>query len=180
MSKPAVAGRGRARVPAAKIKSFLHHLAQTGSVSLAAARAEIRRSTLYLMRQSDEAFAERWDQALDMGVERLQDTAMNRAMHGSPRPVWRNGKKVGTVQHYDNRLLQFLLRAHRPDTYGDKSRPTLPPLPFDLAKRLAAARPRAEAYDAEKRRREEEEAKAERARAEALKTDRAEDESQDP
>ena len=47
---------------------------------------------------------------------------MNRAMNGTEKPVWRNGRKVGTVQQFDNRLLQFLLKAHRPDLY-QRSRP---------------------------------------------------------
>ena len=59
--------------------------------------------------------------------------------------------KVGSVQHYDNKLLQFLLKAHRPDLYGEKKQSALPPLPFDLGKRLAAARPRLEAHMAERR-----------------------------
>ena len=49
--------------------------------------------------------------ALDLGVERLQDDAMRRALDGVERPVWRNGEQVGTVQQYDNRLLQFLLQV---------------------------------------------------------------------
>ncbi|MDP2373398.1 hypothetical protein [Reyranella sp.] len=40
---------------------------------------------------------------------------MNRALNGTPKPVWRNGRQVGSVQQFDNRLLQFLLKTHRPD-----------------------------------------------------------------
>lgn len=76
---------------------------------------------------------------------------MNRALNGTPKPVWRNGRQVGSVQQFDNRLLQFLLEAHRPDLYGDRKQSTLPPLPFDLAQRLAASAPRLEAHRAERR-----------------------------
>ncbi|TAJ41972.1 MAG: hypothetical protein EPO55_03510 [Reyranella sp.] len=114
MSKPQSRGPGRAPLPAAKVAAFFHHLGRTGSVTVAANRAQLRRSSLYQRRQDDEAFAERWAQALDLGVERLQDNAMNRALHGTPKPVWRNGRQVGSVQQFDNRLLQFLLRSHRP------------------------------------------------------------------
>jgi hypothetical protein len=34
--------------------------------------------------------------------------------------VFREGRQVGSVRHYDNRLLQFLLRAHRPAIYGER------------------------------------------------------------
>jgi flagellar biosynthesis/type III secretory pathway chaperone len=29
---------------------------------------------------------------------------------------------VGSVRQFDNRLLQFLLKAHRPDLYGDRGK----------------------------------------------------------
>ena len=148
MSKPESRGPGRAPMPAAKVAAFFHHLGRTGSVTVAADRAQLRRSSLYQRRQDDEEFAERWAKALDLGVERLQDNAMNRALNGTPKPVWRNGQQVGSVQQFDNRLLQFLLRAHRPEIYGDRRNAGLPALPFDLAKRLAAAAIRADAYDA--------------------------------
>jgi hypothetical protein len=134
-----------------RINSFLHHLGITGSVSLAATRAGLDRRALYHRRDRDEAFAARWDEALNLGIDRLQDDAMRRALEGTPRGVWRNGKQVGSVRQFDNRLLQFLLKAHRPDTYGDRSKAGASPLPFDLAQRLAAAAPRADAYDATKR-----------------------------
>ena len=147
MSKPESRGPGRAPLPKARVDAFFHHLGRTGSVTVAANRAQLRRSTLYLKRQDDDAFAERWARALDLGVERLQDNAMNRAMNGTEKPVWRGGRQVGSVRQFDNRLLQFLLKAHRPDLYGDRKQSALPPLPFDLAQRLAASAPRADAYD---------------------------------
>ncbi len=142
MSKPESRGPGRAPLPAIRVNAFFHHLGRTGSVTVAAHRAQLRRSALYERRQTDDAFAERWAKALDLGVERLQDNAMNRAMNGTPKPVWRNGREVGSVRQYDNRLLQFLLKAHRPDLYGDRGHAAAPGLPFDLVKRMAAAEAR--------------------------------------
>ncbi|TAJ39003.1 MAG: terminase [Reyranella sp.] len=137
-----------------KLESFLLHLARTGSVTFAAARAGLPRRPLYKRRAADEAFAERWEEALQLGVERLQDDAMRRALNGTERAVFRNGKQVGSVQQFDNRLLQFLLKSHRPETYGERGKAAASPLPFDLAQRLAAARPRADAYDAAKEKRD--------------------------
>jgi len=142
MSKPESRGPGRAPLPATRVNAFFHHLGRTGSVTVAANRAQLRRSTLYQMRQDDDAFAERWARSLDLGVERLQDNAMNRALNGTEKPIYRNGQKVGSVQQFDNRLLQFLLKAHRPDLYGDRGHAAAPALPFDLVKRMAAAETR--------------------------------------
>ncbi len=136
---------------AATLKNFLHFLARSGSVTFAATRACLERRTLYRRRASDEAFAAEWDEALQLGIDRLQDDAMQRALHGTERTVYRNGKQVGSTQQYDNKLLQFLLRAHRPEVYADKKQSAAPPLPFDLAQRLAASAPRADAYDEAKR-----------------------------
>jgi hypothetical protein len=83
MSKPESRVPGRAPLPAAKVNAFFHHLGRTGSVTVAANRAQLRRSTLTRRRHDDDAFAERWAQALDLGVERLQDNAMNRARDGT-------------------------------------------------------------------------------------------------
>ena len=82
MSKPESRGPGRAPMPAAKVNAFFHHLGRTGSVTVAADRAQLRRSSLYQRRQDDEEFAERWAKALDLGVERLQDNVVNRALSG--------------------------------------------------------------------------------------------------
>ena len=67
---------------------------------------------------------------------------MNRALNGTPKPIWRNGQEVGSVRQFDNRLLQFLLKAHRPDLYGDRGKAAAPSLPFDLVKRMADAEAR--------------------------------------
>lgn len=147
-SKPRPASTRLSRV---KLDEFFHHLGRTGSVTLAAERSGLRRPTLYRLRANDEGIARRWQHALDLGVERLQDDAMRRALDGVERPVWRNGEQVGTVQQYDNRLLQFLLKSHRPEIYGDRKTSGPPPLPFDLAKRLAAGQRRFDAYQSRRR-----------------------------
>ena len=143
MPKPKPARRrGRAPVAASRLDAFFAALADTGSVSQAAERTRLSRSTLYQLRDSDEDFARRWRAAMALGVERLEDDAIVRAREGVPRPVFRAGRQVGTVTQHDNRLLQFLLKAHKPETYGD--RPRAAALPADLARRLAAAEKRME------------------------------------
>ena len=144
--------RGKQPVPPARLADFLRVLGETASVSTACDRTGLRRSTVYQLRNADPAFAERWAAAIDLGVEQLEDSAMKRAIVGVERPVWRGGEQVGTVTHYDNRLLQFLLKAHRPEVY-DRARggEGAAALPFDLVKRLAAADKRMEKYRAEQK-----------------------------
>jgi hypothetical protein len=101
-----------------QLVTFFRTLATTGSVSLAARRAKASRNGLYKRLARDERFARRWDQALQMGLERVNDEAMLRAIEGEEREVRRKGRKIGAVRHYDSRLMMFLLRAHDPKTFG--------------------------------------------------------------
>ena len=138
MPKPNHHSRDQSALTPRRLSDFLLHLGRTGSVTYAAARTGLRRTALYHLKARDAGFAERWAEALDLGIERLQDNALQRALEGDKRPVFRNGRQVGQVRHYDNRLLQFLLRAHRPEIYGER-KGMAPALPFDLVKRLEAA-----------------------------------------
>lgn len=104
----------------ARFATFLHHLEASGSVSAAARHAGLARNTVYLRRKVDPAFAEGWEKAVAMAVEALRDLAITRARDGTERALWRGGRQVGTIREYDNRLLQFLLRAHRPEIYGQR------------------------------------------------------------
>ncbi len=141
-------GRGGAPVAPARLDDFLQNLAETADVTAAAERTGLRRSTLYKMRRTRPAFARRWDEALHLGTERLQDKAMRHALQGVERPVWHAGRQVGTATQHDHRLLQFLLKAHRPEIYDrTKAGPAAPP--FDLIKRMAAAEKRMAVYEAE-------------------------------
>jgi hypothetical protein len=115
-----VSARKRGRPPASPdcVKTFLAELAETGAVAVAAHRAGVHRSTLYDLRRRNKDFAARWDAALQLGLDQLQDHAVVRATVGDETPVWRAGQQVGTVRKPDSRLLQFLLKAHRPEVYA--------------------------------------------------------------
>ncbi len=136
--------RGRPSASQAYVDAFLAELAETGAVAIAAERAGLHRSTLYALRQRDNEFAARWDAALQLGLDRLQDYAVVRATVGEETPVWQRGQQVGTVRRPDSRLLQFLLKAHRPEVYA---RPAAPPAAdlagmSDFARRLREAEAR--------------------------------------
>ncbi|MDP1750748.1 MAG: hypothetical protein Q8L22_14940 [Reyranella sp.] len=105
-----------------KLATFLRHLEESGSVSFAAQRTGIGRNTVYELRKVDPEFAHGWEKAAAMAVETLRDIAITRARDGTERELWRRGKRVGTIREYDNRLLQFLLRALQPEVYGRRGR----------------------------------------------------------
>ena len=107
-------------------KAFLACLEQTGSVTAAAQAAKMGRSMVYQHKRSDPEFARRWDEALDIAADTLEDEARKRAFGGS------------------DVLLMFLLKGIRPQKWRE-SRATLAPAELNRMievelKRLAAAK----------------------------------------
>ncbi|WP_298333850.1 hypothetical protein [uncultured Erythrobacter sp.] len=102
-------------------QAFIEALADTGSV--AAACKVVDMSTVgayYLRRQKGaESFREAWRKALDLGVQRLEDVAMDRALNGVDEPVYSYGELVGVRKKVNDRLLMFMLRNRAPERFGN-------------------------------------------------------------
>lgn len=99
---------------------FIEALADTGSV--AAACRVVGKSTYgvyYLRRQPGAgSFRAAWEAALDLGVQRIEDVAMDRALNGVEVPVYSYGKLVGTRRTFNDRLLMFMLRNRAPKRFA--------------------------------------------------------------
>ena len=91
----------------------------TGNVSLAAQYAGRSRNQAYYVRRRSEDFAAQWDEALEEGSDLLEAEARRRAVTGVDKPVYYKGEVVGSITQYSDRLLMFLLRAHRPQMFRD-------------------------------------------------------------
>jgi len=73
----------------------------------------------YLRRQPGaEEFAAAWAAALDRGIQRLEDIALERAIQGVEVPVYSYGKLVGSRIVHNDRLLMFMLRNRAPERFG--------------------------------------------------------------
>lgn len=101
-------------------KQFIAALAATGSVTAAALQVGMAKEGAYALRVAPggESFARAWDFALGRGIGRLASIAMERAIDGTPVPIMHGGVQVGERRNFDNRLLTFMLRHHRPDEFG--------------------------------------------------------------
>lgn len=99
---------------------FLKAIAETGNITAAAKAAGINRDTFYQRRDTDKTFAAAVADALESATDALELEARRRAQHGTEKPVYQGGKRVGTVQEYSDTLLIFLLKAHRPEKYREK------------------------------------------------------------
>ena len=81
---------------------FLAKLRDSGNIRLSCRAAGIPRRTVYDWREKWKTFAAEWDEALEDACDVLEGTAWKRAVDSS------------------DRLLMFLLKAHRREKYGDK------------------------------------------------------------
>ncbi len=102
-------------------REFIEALADTGSVASACKR--VRRSTVgayHLRRQPGaEEFAAAWRAAVDLGMQRVEDVAMDRALNGVEVPVYSYGELVGKRTVYNDRLLMFMLRNRAPERFTE-------------------------------------------------------------
>jgi hypothetical protein len=112
-AKPQKLVLANARAHAAKTarwqKKFLKALAERPSVTLACTAAHVSRDCAYDNRKRSPEFAARWQAALDQSVDDLETRAFDLAMHGD------------ADSNATARLIEFLLKAHRREIYGDKS-----------------------------------------------------------
>jgi hypothetical protein len=103
-----------------KESAFFAALAETASVSHASTAVKISRQTAYTRREQEPEFAQRWEEALQLGVEALEDEATRRGFHGVDRPVFHQGEVCGTIREYSDTLAIFLLKAHKPEKYRER------------------------------------------------------------
>ena len=108
---------------------FIEALADLGSVRAAANAVGMTPESAYMLRRHAEAgtFRKAWEAALDRGVERLEDVAMERALHGVEVPVYSYGKLVGTRRVFNDRLLMFILRNRAAQRFAEHANRALTP-----------------------------------------------------
>ena len=99
---------------------LLLRLRDTANVRSSCDAAGIGRATYYRERQRNAAFAEAADAAIRDAVELVYAEAWRRAVNGVEVPVFWDGKVVGTITRYSDRLLEKLLyaNAHHLDANG--------------------------------------------------------------
>ncbi|WP_306090221.1 hypothetical protein [Qipengyuania flava] len=133
-------------------RRFVAALAATGIVKLAAKRIGKSLEALYKLRARPgaEGFAAAWDAALERGVQRLEDIALERAMLGTRTPIVSGGEILGHWDKPDNALLRFLLQHRLPERYGVQDlKPGHPVYESIRAEVLAEQEPLAGASEAE-------------------------------
>jgi hypothetical protein len=90
-------------IPADWKALFIDALREMPVIALACEKASISRSFAYSQRAANESFKAEWEAALEVGLNMLEDAARHRAI---------------TIS---DTLMIFLLKAHNPDKYRDRS-----------------------------------------------------------
>lgn len=104
--------------PAAQ-RAFIEALADTGSVTEAAALVGKSVTSCYRLRRAPGAhgFAAAWQAALAEGTRNLGELALDRVINGSKETLLDGNGNLIQVRRTNDRLLMFLLRAHDPARY---------------------------------------------------------------
>ena len=95
----------------------LQWLSAGATIAMAAEAIGVHRSTLIKWRKDDADFAADWDEAIEHGVDLIEEEAIRRAVDGVMRPMYQGGELVGFVREYSDLLLKFLLEGKRSSVY---------------------------------------------------------------
>ena len=112
-------GRTTARTPETRA-AFLEALAGSANITGSCRSAGIGRQTVYQWREEDEQFAKDWDSALEEAFDKLEAEAWRRGHDGVDKPITYQGQVTGTFREYSDKMLEILLKAHRPKKYVDR------------------------------------------------------------
>ena len=103
-------------------RAFIAALAATGIVTEAARAIGASLEALYKLRRLSgaEGFAQAWDQAIDLGVARLEDCALALAIEGEETPIVSGGAMLGTWRKHNFGFIRFLLTQRRGERYSPR------------------------------------------------------------
>lgn len=99
---------------------FLQVLGESCNISEACRSAGIGRTMAYAWRADDPDFAAEWAIAEQKAFDRLEKEAWRRGVDGVDKPVVHKGEITDTYKEYSDRMLELLLKAHRPEKFKDR------------------------------------------------------------
>ncbi|MFM5893274.1 MAG: hypothetical protein ACKOQM_02425 [Novosphingobium sp.] len=106
-----------------KQRKFIATLAASGIVSQAARGIGKSMEALYKLRHRPgaEAFSAAWDAAVERGLTRLEDCALELAIAGEELPIVSAGKLLGTYRKHNFGHVRFVLQQRRAARWDHES-----------------------------------------------------------
>lgn len=101
--------------------TFFMALGNAHAVAAACRAAGYAVPSVYRWRNDDADFAARWNDALVIAGDLLEEEADRRGRLGVDQPVFYRGREVGAKKRYSDPLLLARLKAIRPE-YRDRSK----------------------------------------------------------
>lgn len=112
--------RGRSGRTDRAREKFLTVLRETCNVSEAARATGVSRRSAYDWRAADPSLALAWDEAEQEAADKLEREAWRRGVEGTDKPVTFQGVITATYKEYSDRMLELLLKAHRPEKFKER------------------------------------------------------------
>ena len=101
-------------------EKFLAALRETCNVTESARLVGVSRRCAYDHKEADPEFSQAWEEAVDEAADRLEREAWRRGVEGIDKPVTYQGVITATYKEYSDRMLELLLKAHRPEKFKDR------------------------------------------------------------
>lgn len=117
--KPRSTGTVAARV-APKKAEFIAAFRRNANITESCRLAKLDRRTVYLWLDQDPQFKDDFSVAREDATDLLELEARRRAVDGWEQPVYQKGAEVGRIRLYSDRLMEVLLKGHRPETFKDR------------------------------------------------------------
>lgn len=101
--------------------AFLAAYSECGNITQAAEIADTARSNHYVWLNDDPDYPAAFAEADKQAIDKLEQEARRRAVHGVEEPVFHKGEICGTVQKYSDTLLIFLMKGANPVKYRENT-----------------------------------------------------------
>ena len=96
---------------------WLEAFRKIGVIGQACEAVKVSREQIRDWRKEDPDFKKKFEEGNIHITEMLERSALNRAIAGTPRPIYQGGKKVGEERVLSDTLAIFLLKARDPKKY---------------------------------------------------------------
>ena len=106
------------------VDTYIQALRSTGLEATARGIAQVSKRAVTNLMADDEEFSSEVAHTLDQWADRLEREAYRRGVEGIEKGIYYKGKLVDTELQYSDTLLQTMLKAKRPDQFGDKKQIT--------------------------------------------------------
>jgi hypothetical protein len=96
-----------------KREEMLAELAVTLNIAASCRKVGMSERGFQRLRKRDAAFRAQFSQVILEAYERMELKYLERGTHGTKRPVFQGGRKVGTIVEFPDKVTMALLRVHR-------------------------------------------------------------------